>query len=418
MKKKFIPRGLVALSVVTACVSCAVALESDFPHYSTGGKSWAKRLPVNTMAVTASVEEPSNETNAVMDRSMVKWKAGDKIKIFNASNPEGMEFTLDEACDGLTAGTFMGEVLSGTGPFYAVYPSCVAGSLNGEEVDIVVPQEQELASGSFGNHANIAFAKVEDLSQKFPFSNVLGAVKVSLSSNISATCVRIETKADEPLWGAATVSMAGDIPSLTFTDTQPSRQIVEASGKATGKDFYVMAPPGTLADGFLIQITDGWNDTMIKSASASEDQRVVRSGVVPLPTLEFAPQVQSAFLSLTPAFPTNLIYGYYDGIEAGGTLVPYFTFSKATGYYASKAEAGESRTFRMQDFSAGKMYQFVVPANLALGGIYDTITVESVVGTEYTAPTPVTFRLVQKTDEAGWFVSEDYSKGFIISLED
>jgi len=40
------------------------------------------------------------------------------------------------------------------------------------------------------------------------------------------------------------------------------------------------------------------------------------------------------------------------------------------------------------------------------------------VGTEYTTPTPVTFRLVQKTDEAGWFVSEDYSKGFIISLED
>lgn len=418
MKKKFISRVLVALPVVIACLSCAVALEPDFPHYSTEGKSWAQRLPVNTMAVTASVDEPSEEIKAVMDRNSVKWKAGDKIKIFNASNPEGIEFTLEEASDGLTVGTFMGEVLSGAGPFYAVYPSCVAGSINGEGVDIVVPQEQELVSGSFGSNANIAFAKVEDLSQRIPFRNVLGAVKVSVSSNISATCVRMETKADEPLWGPATVSMAGEIPSLTFTDAQPSRQIVEASGNATGKDFYVMVPPGTLADGFLLQITDGWNDTMLKSASTSESMRVVRNGVVPLPALEFAPQLQSAFLSLTPALPTNLIYGYYDGIEAGGTLVPCFTFSKATGYYASKAEAGESRTFRMQDFSAGKMYQFVVPADLALGGIYDTITVESVVGTEYTEPTTVTFRLVQKTDEAGWFVSEDYSKGFIISLED
>ena len=414
MKKKFIPRALAALPVILTCVSCAVAMEPDFSHYSTRGRSWAQRLPVNTMAVTASVEQPSDGTNT----GTVKWKAGDKIRIFNTTNPEGVEFTLEEACDGLTVGTFMGEVLSGTGPFYAVYPSCVAGSLNGEEVDIVVPQKQELVSGSFGNGANIAFAKVEDLSQKFPFRNVLGAVKVSLSSHIGAACVRIETKADEALWGPATVCMAGDIPSLTFTKPQPSRQIVEASGNATGKDFYVMAPPGTLADGFILQVSDGWNDTMFKSASASENNRVVRSGVVPLPALEFAPQVQSAFLSLTPALPTNLIYGYYDGIGAGGTLVPYFTFSKATGYYANITEAGESRTFRMQDFSAGKMYQFVVPARLALGGSYDTITVESVVGSEYTAPTPFTFRLVQKTDEAGWFVSEDYSKGFIISLED
>ena len=275
MKKKFISRVLAALPVAMACVSCAVALEPDFPHYSTRGRNWAQRLPANTMAVTASVEQPSDGTNT----GTVKWKAGDKIRIFNTTNPEGVEFTLEEACDGLTVGTFMGEVLSGAGPFYAVYPSCVAGSLNGEEVDIVVPQKQELVSGSFGNPANIAFAKVEDLSQKFPFRNVLGAVKVSLSSHIGAACVRIETKADESLWGPATVCMAGGIPSLTFTKPQPSRQIVEASGNATGKDFYVMVPPGTLADGFILQVSDGWNDTMLQSASASENNRVVRFGV-------------------------------------------------------------------------------------------------------------------------------------------
>ncbi len=85
MKKKFIPRALAALPVILACVSCAVALEPDFSHYSTRGRNWAQRLPVNTMAVTASVERPSDGTNT----GTVNWKAEEKIKIFNTRNPEG-----------------------------------------------------------------------------------------------------------------------------------------------------------------------------------------------------------------------------------------------------------------------------------------------------------------------------------------
>ena len=408
MRKNILPRALWALPVLMTCMACAVALETDYEVE----KSFTKRSSLGkTVAITASIEEPNDETKTALSGSTVVWKEGDVIRVFDSTGAHG-DFTLDNSCDGLTTGTFTG-TFSGTGPYYAVYPADVAQSLSGTSVVINIPNTQTLAAGTFGNGANIAFATAANLTDAFSFKNVLGAVKIQLSSSITATDVRIETKGTELLWGTATVGMSGGVPNISsLTNTAYDNQIVTASkaGGVAGTEFYVMVPPEALASGFMVHIMDNANKAMVKTAVAAANNKVVRSTITPMPEFEYAGQFQSAFLTLA-AFP----FGYFSGINPGGTPSS-FVFNKSTSQFANKV-ASTTRTFRVQDFTAGKMYQFVAPATLELGSQY-SVSVESVVGSTYTAPASTDFKLVQKTTNAGWFVSSDNTKGFIISLED
>ncbi len=404
MRKNILPRVLWALPVLMTCMACAVALETDYEVE----KSFTKRSSLGkTVAITASVEVPNDETKTALSGASVVWKKGDVIKIFDSTGASA-EFTLDDSCDGLTSGTFTGSAL-GTGPYYAVYPATVAQSLSGTGTSVVIdiPNTQTLAAGTFGDKANIAFATADNLSNVFSFKNVLGAVKIQLTNSTTVTDVRIETKkGTELLWGTATVGMSGGVPAISsLTNTAYDKQIVTASGSATGTAFYVMVPPGALASGFVVHVMDNASKAMVKTADAAT---VTRSAITPMLAFEYTVQFQSAFLDLSP-----LPFGYFSGINPGGTPSS-FVFNKSTSQFANKVES-TTRTFRVQDFTAGKMYQFVAPATLELGCQY-SVSVESVVGSTYTAPASTTFTLVQKTANAGWFVSSDNTKGLIISL--
>lgn len=401
-------RVFVALSALSLCVACGV-MEKDYD----AGKSWAERGG-KTIVITASVEDPTDATKTFLDGTHVVWQAGDKIKVFDALHPSGVEFSLVSNFDGQRVASFVGSEMAATGPYYAVYPASVAGTLEGEKMNITLPQSQTLSAGSFGNGASIAVAVTDDLMQGFSFKNILGAVKVSLSSGIDATGVRIETKGDEALWGQATVTLESGEPSLTLSNPDPARQIVEATGAASGSEFYVMLPPDALAAGYVVQVTNNENYTTWMASQASENTKVVRAGIMSIPAFAYEARIISSFLNLTPD-TGNLVYGYYSGINAGGNWQP-FVFSKATGHYAHVVE-DSIRYFRVQDFSVAKMYEFAVPAGMELGDSSDSITVVSVVGSTFTEPTEGTFTLVQKTADAGWFVSADNTTGFVLLME-
>ena len=408
MKNKMLIRALSALSVTMAFTACRVALETDLQN---AYQSTIRRSSGPQMVLVATMETPEGETKTSLSSLQVLWTSGDKIKVFNSTNPEGIEYTLSSG-SGQVVGEFTGDALSGGGPFYAVYPASAAGTLSGSSVSINIPQGQTLTAGTFGNGANIAVAKANNLSDALNFKNVLGAVCIRLSSSITATRVRIQTKGTEYLCGSGTVNMSGDVPSLSIATGTTDNQIVEATGSATGTAFYLMLPPNALAKGFITQVAAGSN-AMLKEAPTSESNKITRSGIVAMPELAFVNQVPSSFLNLSAPF------GYWGAISSD----PTFAFNNATSQYATKVGTSD-RTFRMQDFSTPtpEMYSFLLPKAPALGlGVDDsfTVTLESVVGSTYTAPADAgTFRLVQKTSNAGWFVSSDNTKGFIISLED
>lgn len=411
MKKNVLFRAFAALSALMACMACAVTIETEVQPRQA---SSFRQSPAKTITITASLELPEDQTKTSLQSGNVVWSGGEQIKVFNAANTTGVIFTLSSGV-GETHGTFTGSI-SGTGPFYAVYPASVATELTGSSVSITVPQVQKLTELSFGQNANISFATVESIADDFIFKNALGALKISVNSGINATRVRIQTKAAEPLWGSGTLSMAGETPSLVLSSGTTDNQLVEARAideeYVSGTSFYVMVPAGTMTSGFVVQIATNDGYSMVKQTSA--DNTIARSRVKAMPAFTFVPQVLSSFLDITPQ-----PFGYYSNIQSGGTPVTLFSFAKATSQYAGKVVVDTDRTFRMQDFTTGKYYSFVLPYTLALGGSYDA-TVESVEGSIYTAATDAgSFTLVQKTANAGWFVkSDDNSKGFIFLLED
>lgn len=406
MRKNILPRALWALPVLMTCMACAVALETDYEVE----KSFTKRSSLGkTVAITASVEEPNDETKTALSGSTVVWKQGDVIRVFDSTGNHE-DFTLDNACDGQTTGTFTGSAL-GTGPYYAVYPADVAQSLSGTSVVINIPNTQTLAAGTFGDKANIAFATADNLSNVFSFKNVLGAVKIQLSSSITATDVRIETKkGTELLWGTATVGMSGGVPVISsLTNEAYDKQIVTASGSATGTAFYVMVPPGALASGFVVHVMDNASRAMVKTATAAT---MTRSAITPMPEFTYSAQIDAHFLNLS-----SVIFGYYSGINLEYTSwTTTYAFSRTTGQYANRVE-GENRICRFQDFSNdGSLYTFVTPVELILGNTY-SITMETLLGSTQTpaASIGISYKLVQKTTHAAWFVSSE-NKGLIISL--
>lgn len=397
-------RALSALSVTMAFTACRVALETDLQN---AYESTTRRSSGDQMVLVATMETPEGETKTTLSGSQVLWKAGDQIEIFDSGTGR-VTLTLDPECDGQAVGEFTGTILLGSGPYYAVYPASAAGSRSSNNLSINIPQEQTLTAGSFGNGNNIAVAKIASLDDALHFKNVLGAVCIQLSSSITATRVRIQTKGTEYLCGSGTVDMSGDVPSLSIATGTTDNQIVEANGSASGTAFYLMLPPDALANGFITQVAAGSN-AMLKEAPASENNKITRSGIVAMPAFAYENQIPSSFLNISAPF------GYWGAISSD----PTFAFNNATSQYATKVGTSD-RTFRMQDFSTHKMYSFVLPKapGLGLDGGY-TVTLESVVGSTYTAPADAgTFRLVQKTSNAGWFVSSDNTKGFIISLED
>lgn len=404
MKNKMLIRALSALSVTMAFTACRVALETDLQN---AYESTTRRSSGAQMVLVATMETPEGETKTSLSGSQVLWKAGDQIEIFDSGTGR-VTLTLDPECDGQAVGEFTGAILLGSGPYYAVYPASAGVSRSGNNLILDIPQEQTLTAGSFGNGNNIAVAKIASLDDALHFKNVLGAVCIQLSSSITATRVRIQTKGTEYLCGSGTVDMSGDVPSLSIATGTTDNQIVEANGSASGTAFYLMLPPNALANGFITQVAAGSN-AMLKEAPASESNKITRSGIVAMPAFTFANQIPSSFLNTAAPF------GYWGAISSD----PTFAFNNATSQYATKVGTSD-RTFRMQDFSTHKMYSFVLPKapGLGLDGGY-TVTLESVVGSTYTAPADAgTFRLVQKTSNAGWFVSSDNTKGFIISLED
>ena len=409
MKNKMLIRALSALSVTMALTACRVALETDLQN---AYESTTRRSSGAQMVLVATMETPEGETKTSLNSSQVLWTAGDQIKVFNAATPGGVILTLKAEDAGQAVGEFAGDAISGDGPFYAVYPAGAAGTLSGTSVTINIPQEQTLTAGSFGNGNNIAVAKIASLDNALHFKNVLGAVCIQLSSSITATRVRIQTKGEEYLCGSGTVNMSGDVPSLSIATGTTDNQIVEATGSATGTAFYLMLPPNALANGFITQVAAGSN-AMLKEAPASTSNKITRSGIVAMPAFAYENQIHTDFLEITP-----LPFGYYSGVGQNMSYQTLFGFDKDTSQYATTVQENTSRTFRLQDFSEHKMYSFVLPYALELGGVYSA-TMESISTSTYLGPADQgSFRLVQKTSNAAWFIRDDNMFGFIIPLED
>ena len=359
------------------------------------------------IVIDASLEQQPQSKTSLNQEHRVLWSSGDQIRVFNASHPDGVVFTLLEESAGTVKGKFSGDDISGSGPFYAVYPATSAVRLNNGNLSISLPATQQAVSGGFGENASLAVARSAALSS-LDFHNVLGAISFTVEG--SKRIARIELESSEALWGSGVVTVPEDgDPALTMTATgTDSKMATLDCTTSTGKSFYLMLPPGTLKKGFSVTLYDTDGNLAFRGTS-SANNTIVRSSIVNMPAFQYQAQYNGAFFSFQG-------YGLVGGVNAGGKLDASRAFEDAPSQYATSVRSGYNRKLRVQNWDEGLVATYTTDYNLEVGKTYQ-VAIDQLLGGSSTSETR-SFQLVRKNAQAAWFVSEDGKQGFIMPMED
>ena len=372
-----------------------------------------------TVTISAKLEQPDTKT-AFGESYTVCWSPDDQIRIYNASTPEGEVFTLASG-SGSTTAVFTGNELSGSGPFYAVYPASAGGALTDGAVSITVPATQTYAAGSFGKGFNISVSKADELDE-FSFKNVGGVISFSLTGQANVRSINLYTKGEELLNGSASISFSGETPSMSWATGQSgdALQMVSLDCGSTGAEldatdetpFYMVLPSGALSAGFTIEVIDSEGKAMVKNVAGNSAQ-IVRSSIRPMPAFEYASQYKASFLL------SDASAGAFSGILAeSGTYAVGCTYSEESGQYAYiNVSTGESPTryVRIQDWTAGFALGLTTPYALS-AGTKASVEVESLGNTGVSSSAATEMKVLKKVGNRVWLAETTNGYGFIMML--
>ncbi len=240
MRKHFL---LIALAGLTVLAACNKQKESQ-----------------GVAQFTATIEHHGGRTSLDPNNGQINWMAGDRIVIANDNN-ETAVFTLQSG-EGTTEGGFgTTDEFNTVGPFIAAYPSDAI--IENDKVTYNLPAIQTIGeSGTFANGANPMVACSDD--KNLQFKNLCGGLGIRLKGvGARVSAVRITSKnTAEKLWGTYEVSnCASNEPTLTEASNNQGTNIITLHCNVTlttaAKTFFVMLPPGTLANGFTMEVLDG-----------------------------------------------------------------------------------------------------------------------------------------------------------------
>lgn len=240
--------------------------------------------------ICASLEQVG--TKSALDGQDVVWSGGDKIKVYNASTPEGKIYTLTSGA-GTTLGTFSSDdPVTGAGPYEAVYP---ADAVTGEWPSFVVsiPEQQNYAAGSFASGTNISLAKGNDPASLL-FHNACGILRLTIRGDKTIDHIVVSPLLYEPITGGFQLSMTQNPLILLPPDGLNHPPVTLACGPGgvalteDGVDFHFVLPANTLDSGFqaVIYDTDGGSMTL---KGVSGLCRINRAQIRPMFPVTYAP---------------------------------------------------------------------------------------------------------------------------------
>lgn len=386
----------------TACVDQVVPV--DPTHEENAAE--------NLCTITATLE--SNATKTALNGLNVQWVAGDQIKLFNLSNLNGEVYTLSAGA-GTSVGTFTGNALSGGGPFYAIYPATADVTLSMSSLVVTVPAVQEYQANSFGNGADMMWAKAQTIDE-LSFQHLGGVLKLTLKGSERIRKINLYTRGSDFLNGILTVN---GLLSGTTTYTYAAAPGVN-SGMMTldcgtegvlltseGKDFFFVLPPETMASGFQMEVIDTDGKAMIKNAKASEANKIARATIRPMPAVSYGASFNAGFLDV------DVVAGAWSNVNAGTTLKELATIEENDTEVQFAVVPGTQKTLRLQNWTEGWAIS-LIPSTWSFGlGDNLTVSIKAIGSTPLqVANIPVT--VVKQTNGRSWLQSQTYQLGLVL----
>ena len=333
-------RNLLILSATAAllAVGCQEEATDQAGQYSGSG-------------FTAMTEGFAVYSKTVMDAERnILWSKGDQIAIFTDSQVASLYEVTDE-----TVGTSNGKfVLVGaqngkpdSDRNVAVYPyqetiECSSVSSNYQIANLVVPEIQDYAEGSFGNGAFFMAAFSQD--QNLNFKNISGALKLQLIGDSVIKSIKLEGNNGEKLAGGATATVYSDgtTPTITMDDNAVTSVTIDCGEgvqlNAMGATSFIFAlPPVSFSKGFTITLTS--IDGKTKALSTSVENKIVRSSILVMPVKDLRNNIHLTFTE-SDEIIANPERGFY---EARST----------SGYPLSKSHIAAARTNKRTLFHIG-----------------------------------------------------------------
>ena len=236
---------LLALAAVAA-LSCSV--REDDMHVIGGTVSFKATL----------ADAPFTKTVLQSDGS-VYWSPGDAINLFyGATGSARLDADNTEpAAQTSFTGTLEGFVPDGSSYFWAVYPYSADNSFDGSAVTLTLPAVQTAVAGTFADDLFVTMAHSQDYTLQF--YNVCGGMKFSVAGE-GIKYVTFKGNSDEILAGKVKVGLDEEGKPQVKEVVDGKKEIrVDAPGGGTfetGKWYYVVAFPDTLASGYTMSFYD------------------------------------------------------------------------------------------------------------------------------------------------------------------
>ena len=383
--------------LLTFCLALTPLLTACLQEQSGGKVEEALQAQV---LITCGWENPEDSKTSLGEGNKVLWQAGDQIKVFNQSTPDGVVFTLLQESAGTERGRFQGEGIEGDGPFYAVYPASVATAWTSTGISVVLPQQQVAAEDSFGPGTSLAFAQSDQVNY-FEFQNAMGVISFTLDQPMNG--IHITSPDGKALCGKGKVKMSSDQPQLNISNGQ-SDVYLDCKG-ISGTTYYIPLPVGTLSSGLVAEFIGSDGNVMVKSTS--KNQSIHRSKIRHMPSVSYEPVCKAAFTEASAP-------GAYEGILPGvGTFKAKAVFDKKDGQYAF-AEDNSDRSVRVQNYDEGWFVTYVTPKKLTVGSEYEIAYSHFLDGAASAGKAG--YKLLLQRSGRAWFVASDGSGDAFIQL--
>ncbi len=237
--------------ITTAALALLLAACGNEEIIEGSGSGTAAKVPMTFTAGTVQIR-----TSLAEDGHAVHWTAGDAIAIWDGTVTN--KFTTEDT--GTTA-DFTGEVTTGSTAYTAFYPYTDDSKpqFTDGTLTFTLPAGQTAKGRSFAEGLNPSWAQATDGSTELKFHNLCALAKFTVGTDGVTEVVLTANAAGDALAGSLTYTLADG--TLKAAGEGASRSVTLTGTFESGKTYYFVVAPGTLATGISLQYEDAEGKT-------------------------------------------------------------------------------------------------------------------------------------------------------------